>query len=80
MEVIHVKCAGLDVHQKTVVACVRIAVKSKVVRAVRTFRATTSEWLALSDGLSSHGCTHVAMESTGVYWKPVWQVLEGGLE
>lgn len=80
MEVIHVKCAGLDVHQKTVVACVRIAVKSKVVRAVRTFGATTSELLALSDWLSSHGCTHVAMESTGVYWKPVWHVLEGMFE
>ena len=80
MEVIHVRCAGLDVHQKTVVACVRIAVKSKVVRAVRTFGATTSELLALSDWLSSHGCTHVAMESTGVYWKPVWHVLEGMFE
>ena len=80
MEVIHVKCGGLDVHQKTVVACVRIAVKSKVVRAVRTFGATTSELLALSDWLSSHGCTHVAMESTGVYWKPVWHVLEGMFE
>ena len=80
MEVIHVKCGGLEVHQKTVVACVRIAVKSKVVRAVRTFGATTSELLALSDWLSSHGCTHVAMESTGVYWKPVWHVLEGMFE
>jgi transposase len=80
MEVIHVKCAGLDVHQKTVVACVRIAVKSKVVRAVRTFGATTSELLALSDWLSSHGCTQVAMDSTGVYWKPVWHVLEGMFE
>jgi transposase len=80
MEVIHVKCAGLEVHQKTVVACVRIAVKSKVVRAVRTFGAPTSELLALSDWLSSQGCTHVAMESTGVYWKPVWHVLEGMFE
>ena len=80
MEVIHVKCAGLDGHQKTVVACVRIAVKRKVVRAVRTFGATTSEVLALSDWLSSHGGTQVAMESTGVYWKPVWHVVEGRFE
>jgi transposase len=77
MEVIHSKCAGLDVHQKTVVACVRLAVKRKVGHEVRTFGTTTSELLALSDWLASHGCTHVAMESTGIYWKPVWHVLEG---
>jgi transposase len=77
MEVIHTKCAGLDVHQKTVVACVRMAAKKKVGREVRTFGTTTSELLALSDWLAAQGCTHVAMESTGVYWKPVWHVLEG---
>jgi transposase len=80
MEVLHSTCAGLDVHQKTVVACVRIAAKRKVVREVKTFGSTTSELLALSDWLASHGCTHVAMESTGVYWKPVWHVLEGAFE
>lgn len=80
MEVIHPKCAGLDVHQKTVVACARIASKRKVVQEVKTFGTTTGELLALSDWLSSHGCTHVAMESTGVYWKPVWHVLEGSFE
>ena len=80
MEVLHAKCAGLDVHQKTVVACVRSAAQRKVVREVRTFGSTTSELLALSDWLASHGCTHVAMESTGVYWKPVWHVLEGAFE
>jgi transposase len=80
MEVIHPKCAGLDVHQKTVVACARIASKRKVVQEVKTFGTTTGELLALSDWLSSHDCTHVAMESTGVYWKPVWHVLEGSFE
>lgn len=80
MEVIHPKCAGLDVHQKTVVACARIASKRKVAQEVKTFGTTTGELLALSDWLSSHGCTHVAMESTGVYWKPVWHVLEGSFE
>jgi transposase len=80
MEVIHAQCAGLDVHQKTVVACVRIAAKRKVVREVKTFGSTTSEVLALSDWLALQGGTHVAMESTGVYWKPVWHVLEGAFE
>ncbi|MFA5812773.1 MAG: IS110 family transposase [bacterium] len=80
MDLIHPRCAGVDVHQKTVVACVRIAMKRKVVQEVRTFGTTTSDLLALSDWLSSHGCTHVAMESTGIYWKPVWHVLEGTFE
>jgi transposase len=80
MEVIHANCAGLDVHQKTVVACVRSATKRKVRREVRTCGTTTGEWLALSDWLSAQGCTQVARESTGVYWKPVWHVLEGMVE
>lgn len=80
MELIHLRCAGADVHQKTVVVCVRIAMKRKVVQEVRTFGTTTSDLLALSDWLSSHGCTHVAMESTGIYWKPVWHILEGTFE
>lgn len=76
MNLVHPRCAGLDVHQKTVVACIRVAVKRKVAQEVRTFGTTTSELLALSDWLSLHGCTHVAMESTGIYWKPVWHILE----
>ena len=80
MELIHPRCAGADVHQKTVVVCVRIVMKRKVVQEVRTFGTTTSDLLALSDWLSSHGCTHVAMESTGIYWKPVWHILEGTFE
>ena len=80
MEVVHPQCAGLDVHQHTVVACARVAAGSSVTRDVRTFGTTTQELLALSDWLTAHGCTHVAMESTGVYWKPVWHVLEESVE
>jgi transposase len=80
MEVLYAKCAGLDVHKDTVVACVRLAVEGRVSRDVRTFGTTTKELMSLSEWLSEQGCTHVAMEATGVYWKPVWHVLEGGFE
>lgn len=78
MEVLHPHCAGLDVHKDTVVACVRHMVNGTVKREVRTFKTTTTDLLGLSDWLSSEGCTHVAMEATGVYWKPVWHVLDDG--
>ena len=77
MEVLYLRCAGLDVHQKTVVACARTAAGTAVQQDVRTFGTATGELLALGDWLTAHGCTHVVMESTGVYWKPVWHVLEG---
>src|SRR5438093_10225394 len=80
MDVLHPKCAGLDVHQQTVVACARTGAGKAVTYDVRTFGTTTAEVLALSDWLTAHGCTHVAMESSGVYWKPVWHVLEGRFE
>ncbi len=80
MDVVYPKCAGLDVHQETVVACARVGSGKAVTREVRTFGTTTPELLALSDWLAAHGCTHVAMESTGVYWKPVWHVLDGHFE
>lgn len=80
MELLHPKCAGLDVHQQTVVACARVVAGPSATHDVRTFGTTTAELLALSDWLTAHGCTHVAMESTGVYWKPVWHVLEGSVE
>lgn len=76
MEVIYPRCAGLDVHRHTVVACARIAGEGPVVQEVRTFDTTTSGLLALADWLDSLGVEHVAMEATGVYWKPVWHVLE----
>ncbi len=66
MEVVHPQCAGLDMHQHTVVACARVVAGSAVTHDVRTFGTTTQELWALSDWLTAHGCTHVAMESTGV--------------
>jgi transposase len=78
MEVLYPHCAGLDVHKDTVVACVRHMANGSVKREVRTFKTTTKELLALSDWLAGEGCTHVAMEATGVYWKPVWHVLSDG--
>jgi transposase len=78
MEVLYPHCAGLDVHKQTVVACARHMVNGTVTREVRTFGTTTKDLLALSEWLASHGCTHVAMEATGVYWKPVWHILSDG--
>jgi transposase len=78
MELLHQRCAGLDVHKQTVVAGVRLAFDGKVVTEARTFATTTQGLLALSDWLAENGCTHVAMEATGVYWKPVWHVLSDG--
>ncbi len=80
MEVLYPRCAGLDVHQASVVACVRIASGARASQEVRTFETTTKGLLALADWLREGGCTHAAMESTGVYWKPVWHVLEGEFE
>ena len=78
MEVLHQRCAGLDVHKKTVVAAVRLATENKLVTEVRTFATTTAGLLALSEWLAENGCTHAAMEATGVYWRPVWHVLSDG--
>src|SRR5256885_9532479 len=77
MDVIHAKCAGLDVHQKTIVACARVMTGKTVQHHLQTFGTTTDDLLALGDWLARHEVTHVAMESTGVYWKPVWYALEG---
>jgi len=73
------QCAcGLDVHQATIVACLLIVLDNgKVKKQIRSFGATTRELIALREWLQSEGCTHVAMESTGVYWKPVYAILEG---
>ena len=78
MEVLYPHCAGLDVHKDTVVACVRHMADGEVKREVRTFKTTTTDLLALSEWLASQGCTHVVMEATGVYWKPVWHILSDG--
>jgi transposase len=78
MEVMHKCCAGLDVHKNVIVACVRLTLGGKVERECRTFDTTTTGLLALLSWLSASGCTHVAMEATGVYWKPVWNILSDG--
>ena len=78
MEVLHVHCAGLDVHKNMVVACVRHMVDGAVRREVRSFKTMTAELMALSEWLSSEGCTHVVMEATGIYWRPVWHILSDG--
>jgi transposase len=75
MEVIHARCGALDVHKKMVVAGVRLAEESKVTTDMKTFATTTKGLLELSDWLAQYRVTHVVMEATGVYWKPVWQVL-----
>ena len=77
MDILYRCCAGLDVHKKTVVACVRRVDDRGVPRPeVRTFGTTTAELLALGDWLAEAGVAHVAMESTGVFWKPVFNLLE----
>lgn len=81
MEVLYETCCGLDVHQATVVACVRRrGERGRRVREVRTFGTTTDALLDLGDWLRAEGVTHVAMESTGVLWKPVFNLLEGQCE
>ena len=80
MEVLYPRCAGLDVHKDVIVACVRVADGGKVNQEVRSFSSMTKELLELAEWLAEHECTHVAMEATGVYWKPVWHVLEGSFE
>ena len=71
------RCCGLDVHKQTVAACVRVpGAQGRRTQEVRTFGTTTPDLLALQDWLAAHQVTHVAMESTGVFWKPVYYVLE----
>jgi len=78
MDILYPVCAGLDVHKDSVVACVRrVDAKGKVQRQTRTFGTMTIHLLALADWLTEQGVTHVAMESTGVYWKPIWNLLGG---
>ena len=81
MDTLHERVAGLDVHKATIVACVRTMSDREVGRECRSFETTTAGLLALLAWLKESRCTHVAMEATGVYWKPVWNVLsDGGFE
>ena len=77
MEVLYPRCAGLDVHARTVTACVRLASGPDVTYQHRTVSTTTQGLLDLADWLVAQAVTHVAMEATGVYWKPVWHILDG---
>lgn len=79
MDSIYRCCCGLDVHKDTVAACLRkIGDDGKIHIEKRTYSTMTKDLLLLSDWMRSEGVTHVAMESTGVYWKPIWNILEGG--
>ena len=79
MQVIHPRCAGLDVHQKTVVATIMLTQEDgSVQKEQHTFLTMTPDLLALDDWLEKHQITVVAMESTGVYWRPVFNILEPG--
>jgi transposase len=81
MEAIVERCCGLDVHQATVVACLLVGeAHHKPKKEIRTYGTTTKDLMELRDWLQDNGCTHVGMESTGVYWKPVYAVLEGSFE
>lgn len=81
MEIVHTHCAGLDVHKKTVVAAIIVPdPNGGLHKETRTFGTMTADLLALSDWLMMQGVSHVAMESTGEYWKPVFNILENNFE
>jgi len=80
MQLLYARCAGLDVHARQVVACARIVVNHAVTYHRLTVSTTTRGLLELADWLTRHEVTHVALEATGVYWKPVWHVLDGHFE
>ncbi len=80
MQVVFQRCCGLDVHKRTVVACLLVATKKGRSQETRTFGTMTDDLLALSDWLAEAGCTHVAMEATGVFWRPIYNLLEGQFE
>jgi hypothetical protein len=81
MEVIHTHCAGLDVHRKVVVAAIIVPVgASGLIRETRFFGSMTANLLGLSAGQMSHRVTHLAMESTGEYWNPLFNILEENFE
>lgn len=80
MQIVYGRCCGLDVHKETVVACLLIREEGKIHKEIRTFQTMTSDLLALHDWLLAHQVTHVAMESTGVYWKPIFNLLEGSFK
>ena len=78
IEILNKICAGLDIHKTRILACIRKLTESgEIITEIRTFGTMTIELLALKEWMLSKGVTHVAMEATGVYWKPIWNILEG---
>ena len=81
MDIVHTRCAGLDVHKKTVVAAIIVPDPNGCLhKETRSFGTMTADLLVLSDWLMENGVTHVAMESTGEYWKPIFNILENNFE
>jgi transposase len=80
MQVVYDRCCGLDIHKKLIVACVLSRTPQGVQKEIRTFSTMLSDLFRLRDWLKVSACQVVAMESTGVYWKPIWNVLEEELE
>jgi transposase len=81
MEQIYQRCCGIDIHKKVLVAClIIVTADGQQHKEIRTFRTVTQELLQLLDWLQAKSCTHVAMEATGVYWKPLFNLLEGHLQ
>ena len=80
MEVVHPRCCGIDVHQASLAVCVAIKENGKSEKHKLRCGTTTAELLRLADWLHGHQVTHVAMEATGVYWKPIRHILEGQFE
>jgi hypothetical protein len=79
MELLYEHCCGLDVHKNTVVACVMITPpKGRMKKSVRTFGTTTADILALRDWVDAQQVSHIAMESTGIFWRPFYNLLEEG--
>ena len=80
MEVVHPRCCGIDVHQASLAVCVAVKETGSGEKYKLVCGTTTAELLRLVDWLHGYQVTHVAMEATGVYWKPVWHILEGQFE
>jgi transposase len=80
MRMIYDRCCGIDLHKKMIVACLLIVTAQGVEKEIRTFRTMLPDLYRLREWLKARQCTAVAMESTGVFWKPIWNVLEGEME
>ena len=78
MQVVYERCCGLDIHKKVVVAClITLTANGQRHKEIRSFGTMTHDLLKLLDWLRAAGCTHIALESTGVYWRPIFNILEG---